>query len=381
MNAEEITIGRIDAMASIPGLEAHHVTEAMAEIRKTGIPPKARSTKFDVLHPDGTPFPPKLVLSLAAKAATGRPLSRRDFSGGEETNAPLKNLGFTVTERKPGAMIGQAAPGDILTNDQVSQAFNVGNAGGMRWSSAQNCLVIVADHTKALYDDRWEDDVFHYTGMGRVGDQALTGQNKRLAEQQQTDIQVHLFEVFRQGDYIYVGQMRLVGEPHRERQLDDSGDERWVYVFPLRLAEDASRPTPALRDVARIEEERQRALAPLSVAELAKRARLGGQQKPSVRQSMVAHYERNAAVAELVKRLANGTCDLCLAPAPFVVDGVPYLECHHVMHLAKGGPDTIENTVALCPNCHRRMHALDRAADRKRLISRMQSRVIPEAGG
>jgi len=24
--------------------------------------------------------------------------------------------------------------------------------------------------------------------------------------------------------------------------------------------------------------------------------------------------------------------------------------------LAEGGPDTVENTVALCPNCHRRCH-------------------------
>ncbi|MEW8959821.1 HNH endonuclease [Neomoorella humiferrea] len=31
------------------------------------------------------------------------------------------------------------------------------------------------------------------------------------------------------------------------------------------------------------------------------------------------------------------------------------------------GEDTINNTVALCPNCHRRMHVLDLAADRERL--------------
>ncbi|WP_223111555.1 HNH endonuclease [Billgrantia pellis] len=35
--------------------------------------------------------------------------------------------------------------------------------------------------------------------------------------------------------------------------------------------------------------------------------------------------------------------------------------------LAKGGEDTIENTVALCPNCHRKMHALGLEADILRL--------------
>lgn len=35
---------------------------------------------------------------------------------------------------------------------------------------------------------------------------------------------------------------------------------------------------------------------------------------------------------------------------------MPYLEVHHVLPLSKGGPDTPQNCVALCPNCHRAMH-------------------------
>ena len=95
----------------------------------------------------------------------------------------------------------------------------------------------------------------------------------------------------------------------------------------------------------------------------------------------MAQYDTNPAVAELAKRLARGRCDLCREPAPFSVGGVPYLECHYVVHLAKGGPDTIENAVALCLNCHRRMHALDRPADRKRLLSRIETKILPSAGG
>jgi 5-methylcytosine-specific restriction protein A len=33
-----------------------------------------------------------------------------------------------------------------------------------------------------------------------------------------------------------------------------------------------------------------------------------------------------------------------------------FLEEHHVVPLPVGGPDIIENTVALCPNCHRKCH-------------------------
>ncbi|MDU6483465.1 MAG: HNH endonuclease [Paeniclostridium sordellii] len=31
--------------------------------------------------------------------------------------------------------------------------------------------------------------------------------------------------------------------------------------------------------------------------------------------------------------------------------------------LSKGGDDTIENTAALCPNCHRKMHIINDEED------------------
>lgn len=38
------------------------------------------------------------------------------------------------------------------------------------------------------------------------------------------------------------------------------------------------------------------------------------------------------------------------------MDDLPYLEIHHVKTLATGGADTVDNTVAICPNCHRELH-------------------------
>lgn len=62
-------------------------------------------------------------------------------------------------------------------------------------------------------------------------------------------------------------------------------------------------------------------------------------------------------VAEVLLRAA-GMCERCKNSAPFMrkSDNTPYLEVHHVVHLAQGGRDTVENAVALCPNCHRRSH-------------------------
>lgn len=79
-------------------------------------------------------------------------------------------------------------------------------------------------------------------------------------------------------------------------------------------------------------------------------------------------YSRDPFVSAYAKKRANGICQLCNLPAPFKdLNGEPYLESHHIVWLSKGGKDTIENTVALCPNCHRKMHVLDLLDDRRTL--------------
>lgn len=80
-------------------------------------------------------------------------------------------------------------------------------------------------------------------------------------------------------------------------------------------------------------------------------------------------FIRDRYVSEYVKRRARGRCQLCGAPAPFTDQyGHPYLESHHVIWLADGGTDSIDNVVALCPNCHRKMHSLNLEEDVQMLL-------------
>jgi len=66
--------------------------------------------------------------------------------------------------------------------------------------------------------------------------------------------------------------------------------------------------------------------------------------------------------------LVKGICELCGNPAPFInTDGIPFLEIHHIKWLSEGGTPTIDNTVALCPNCHRRVHMLNSPYDIEKL--------------
>jgi 5-methylcytosine-specific restriction enzyme A len=69
-------------------------------------------------------------------------------------------------------------------------------------------------------------------------------------------------------------------------------------------------------------------------------------------------FVRNPDVVAEVLLRASGVCERCKREAPFrrAKDGTPYLEVHHKVQLANGGDDSIENAIALCPNCHREAH-------------------------
>ena len=105
----------------------------------------------------------------------------------------------------------------------------------MRRSKTTGTLVLISDNTKGLYNDKWHDGILHYTGMGKVGDQTLSGnQNKTLAESKTNGVEVHLFEVDDPGKYTYSGVVKLAGKPYQETQPDDNGNPRKVWMFPIK---------------------------------------------------------------------------------------------------------------------------------------------------
>lgn len=70
-----------------------------------------------------------------------------------------------------------------------------------------------------------------------------------------------------------------------------------------------------------------------------------------------SRFVRDPNVIAWVLNTASGHCEVCGKAAPFLREsGEPYLEVHHVLPLSEGGPDTIDNAVACCPNCHRQLH-------------------------
>jgi len=251
------------------------------------------------------------------------------------------------------------AVGQVVTNAEIVGEFQCGNMGGMRRSKRKNSLIIISDHTKGLYEDKWFGDILHYTGMGKSGDQDLKFmQNKTLAQSNSNGVSVYLFEALLPLQYIYHGEVFLRGEPFQEVQPGEDGKARKVWMFPIKLQiENQPIENHLLENYKKTKQKKLRAL---SAEELKLRAEQNQSQRASSRNISSQTYIRDEFVAEYARRKANGICQLCGQPVPFLdKEGREYLESHHIVWLSQGGPDTIDNTVGICPNCHRKMHVLN----------------------
>jgi 5-methylcytosine-specific restriction protein A len=263
--------------------------------------------------------------------------------------------------------------GQELSNKDIQKIFKCSPQGGMRKSNQTNTLVLVSDHIKSLYQNRIEENIIFYTGEGQIGDQKLSKQNKTLLNSKESGVSIHFFEVFEVKKYTYIGEVELAADAFQEIQLDINKNPRNVWMFPLKVKGSEKLPPVDLKQLQAIEVERAALVHKMSdqqILTLAKQA----PSKPGRREVVTPQIQRNEYVAEHALRRAKGICQLCEKVAPFKKkkSGEPYLEVHHVIWLSKGGDDTIENTVALCPNCHRKMHSLNLAVDQKRLLERVK---------
>ncbi|MGC7946873.1 HNH endonuclease [Bacillus sp. II_CA] len=261
--------------------------------------------------------------------------------------------------------------GEIYNNNEIAKNFKCGNMGGMRRSKKTNTLVLFSDHTKGIYDDRWDNGTLLYTGMGQEGHQLLDGnQNKTLYESNENGVDVYLFETFQPGEHIFMGQVRLVEEPFQETQEDTQGQKRRVWIFPIRLLNNDI--TLSKNVFLSKQEKEQKEARRLDYQELKERAKKATS-RSNKRNIKTETYQRNEFVAEFSKRRANGVCELCEQKAPFEdKNGNPYLESHHVEWLSEGGEDTIYNTVGVCPNCHSCLHILNDKNDVMKLKEKLR---------
>lgn len=127
--------------------------------------------------------------------------------------------------------------------------------------------------------------------------------------------------------------------------LEDCG---WIATTEL----------PTTEEEYRLDLERRVAEAQRRSPEERRRRLAEAPKRPDRRIVSTTVFVRNEDVIAEVLARANGVCERCYQPAPFIrrAKGTPFLEVHHIVQLADEGEDTVANAIAVCPNCHRQAH-------------------------
>jgi 5-methylcytosine-specific restriction protein A len=230
---------------------------------------------------------------------------------------------------------------------------------------AQHSLVIIITGEEGLehgYADRYRPDgVFEYFGEGQVGPMRLRAGNRAVAEHSAQGKSLLLFRKTPAG-LRFESEMVCEGY-HVETAPDRLGAKRDAIVFELRPLEAIVENVDAASTSTGVTLDQLRQLAITAAT----------QSSQGSSQGMRTIYQRSRDVRNYVLARAKGKCEGCGSSAPFVrIDGTPYLEPHHLLRLSDGGPDHPAHVIALCPNCHRRVHAgADGDLYNKKLIGSM----------
>lgn len=200
------------------------------------------------------------------------------------------------------------------------------------------------------YEDEFkEDGTFWYTGEGTTGDMTMDKGNKAIRDHNKNEESIHLFEDTDMPWIVqYVGELTYF--EYEEKQMDDeNGDSRTGFRFHLRPVDDSNLTlTDELSD----------SLSDEVVFERAEKKASSGPIEPKQQTSNEYRYPGSEEVRRYALRVADDVCQGCRSDAPFTdKSGEPYLEVHHIEPRSSGGADVPDNVIAICANCHRRVHS------------------------
>ncbi|MDO4988429.1 MAG: AAA family ATPase [Synergistes sp.] len=84
---------------SIQNIDEKNIPNALQYIDKEGVPPRNKSTTYDLVSEDGKRYPPKYVIAVAKHFANGSDISTDGYSTAEANNF-FKSHGFTIETKQ-----------------------------------------------------------------------------------------------------------------------------------------------------------------------------------------------------------------------------------------------------------------------------------------
>jgi 5-methylcytosine-specific restriction protein A len=239
------------------------------------------------------------------------------------------------------------------------------NQSGILWGAKKPGCVIVTSggrHGKKVGygDQKNEDGSWFYIGQGSEGNQNPKSFANAILINEQRDVllfstrEPNAKEVKERGNHrkfytfegIYkVASWRIVVPDEGKRK----GDEMIEFLF-------VPAETILTQEINKTKVEPTREL-PKSLTELRKKIKARDPIKTTGQLNTTEYYRRSKFIVDYAKLRADGVCERCNKPGPFLdSNNRPFLEVHHILMLSDDGPDLPENVAAICPNCHKETH-------------------------
>jgi 5-methylcytosine-specific restriction enzyme A len=255
-------------------------------------------------------------------------------------------------------------PGQFYRRRSLHDRFGGQNQGGISTPARFPIILIFTGSSGKQhgYSDGWVSDItFQYYGEGQVGDQRFIKGNSAIRDHLINSKTLLIFETTKTPDVKFVGEMIYTGH-HITDAPDNNGDIRKAIVFELVLTE-------SLNDKDGVNNKQDSQL-PSDLEGLRAAALADSAESRTSTTRLTNTRRRSEAVKRYARSRANGICEGCESEAPFVTSGGdPYLEVHHVHRLSDGGPDRPDAVIAICPNCHRRVHHGEDGTDYNEMLT------------
>jgi len=240
---------------------------------------------------------------------------------------------------------------------QLHAQYGGQQQGGIATPASYPLILLFTGESGSEYGYRDEfrpDGTFWYTGEGQLGDMKMSRGNRAIRDHAENDKELHLFEAIGSGKVRYLGQAFYLNH-HLEERRDKADDLRSAIIFELEVDPGGAEATDEASTG--VEPPTHRRLQSKPLDELRRLALQKASPSASTAERRTNVHLRSEAIRTYVLKRARGICEGCEKEAPFVTrQRHPYLEAHHVSRISDGGPDHPAWVIALCPNCHRRVH-------------------------
>jgi len=298
----------------------------------------------------------RAIVAAAYVYQFGTPFEKiKSNSGAKFAIQALKNLGFEIIETPHP--IEHLVKGRLYTRKELIDLYGGQLQGGI-WTPTDFPVIFIftGESGEAYgYKDGWSaDGSFSYTGEGQKGPMEFIRGNKAIRDHKENGEDIFLFEDNKKDKGVrFIGMFECDTWDYIECLDFEKKDMRQGIVFnlfPVSSAREVDNDTDT--SVVALKKETLEQLR----AKAIKSSMMTGQRKES--DSKNSWFKRSEDVKKYVLQRANGICESCDKPAPFMKkNGEPYLEPHHTKRLADEGPDHPQWVGAICPTCHRRIHS------------------------